>query len=527
MIFKIINSRVTIIGNFLLFLMALSSCRSDDDEPISNQNQNPEPFTVTVEEVFGTVAKIKWEAATDPDNDPISYSIWIEGEEIATNVQGMAYSFKGLVPKTGYACKVIAEDDKGGMTETNVAFNTSAMVIEWQKNFGGSESESARSIVPTADGGFVVVGISEFDNPSLFLAFDYWVLKLDSVGNRIWETRLGGSKTDQAMAVIETNDLGFVIVGGSESIDGDLDTNNGVADFWILKLDANGNLLWQTSLGGFNTDVARDVYQTIDGGYIVSGYTSSDDGDVSKSQGGGDVWMVKLDAGGSLVWENSYGGSGLDRAYSVLQLETGEYVLLGYSESSDGDVSDNNGQKDYWIAKISSFGEIIWEKSYGGSNNDLAYKIQQSTDGGFILVGNSESTDGDVTGNNGNRDYWVIKLDAFGNLVWENTFGGAGQDEATSIESLKEGGYIVVGFSDSSDGDLSNNKGLGDYWIIKIDEDGNLIWEANFGGSAYDVPGSIIQTLDGGLVVAGRSSSADGDVDENNGESDYWIIKIK
>ncbi|MCD6097265.1 T9SS type A sorting domain-containing protein [bacterium] len=175
----------------------------------------------------------------------------------------------------------------------------------------------------------------------------------------------------------------------------------------------------------------------------------------------------------TIQWQKCLGGSGYDYAYSIQQTDDGGFIVAGYSNSNDGDVSGNHGERDYWVVKLNSAGDLVWQKSLGGSSWDEAWSIQQTSDGGFIVAGYSESNDGDVSGHHGGYDYWVVKLDSAGDIVWQKCLGGSYWDYAYSIQQTFDGGYIVAGESRSNNGDVSGNHGWGDYWVVKLSpEDG-------------------------------------------------------
>ncbi len=401
--------------------------------------------------------------------------------------------------------------------------------IEWEKNYGGSAFEFASSVKQTTDGGYAIAGISrsaDGDVSGNNGEQDYWIVKLDIEGNIEWENNYGGSMRDHLLSMELTTDGGYILVGRSESNDGDVSKNNGGSDCWIVKLDAEGNLEWEKTYGGTSPDIASSVKQTTDGGYIVGARTSSSDGDVGGNNGGTDYWILKLDTEGNLEWENNYGGSGGEILHSIQQTTDGGYIVAGNSGSNDGDLGGNNGGSDYWIVKLDLEGNIEWEQNYGGSEGDTSPSIAQTTDDGYIVAGTSRSNNGDVSGNNGELDYWVLKLDIAGNQVWGKNFGGVDDDFARSIAQTTDGGYIAAGSSRSNDGDVSGNNGGTDYWILKLDMAGNIEWEKNYGGSDDDYIRSIAQTTDGGYIVAGESSSIDGDVSGNNGLLDFWVIKL-
>ncbi|MGM0480239.1 MAG: hypothetical protein ACQERC_13540 [Bacteroidota bacterium] len=308
-----------------------------------------------------------------------------------------------------------------------------------------------------------------------------------------WEKSLGGSLLDQVLSIQQTTDGGYIIAGDSDSNNGDVTGNNGDWDFWVVKLDTAGDLSWQNSLGGSGLDYLNAIRQTLDGGYIIAGYSESNDGDVTGNNGNGDCWVVKLDATGNMIWEKSLGGSQKEIANSIQQTTDGNYIVAGWSESNDGDVTENSGGSDYWIVKLDASGNIIWEKSLGGSGNDWANSIELTSDNGFIVAGQSDSNDGDVTGNNGSKDYWVVKLDSVGGLTWQKSLGGSGTDRAFSIQQTTNDGYIIAGWSSSNDGDLTANNGNNDAWIVQLDSVGTINWQKSFGGSENEGLWSIQQ----------------------------------
>jgi gliding motility-associated-like protein len=406
--------------------------------------------------------------------------------------------------------------------------------IQWENNLGGSKLDAGNAIEQTTDGGYVVAGeagSSDGDVGGNQGINDYWIVKLDGSGKLVWENNLGGSNWDVASDIEQTSDGGYVVAGASQSNDGDVDGNQGRSDYWIVKLDSRGQLLWENNLGGFDIDRANDIEQTSDGGYVVAGLSRSDDGDVGGNQGEVDYWIVKLDSRGQLLWENNLGGSDGDRANDIEQTSDGGYVVAGWSRSSDRDVGGNQGFRDYWIVKLDSIGQLVWENNLGGSSRDLAYDIEQTTDGSYVVAGEADSANGDVGGNQGSLDYWIVKLNSSGELVWENNLGGSDIDWARNIEQTANGGYVVAGSSNSNDGDIGGTQGTFDfdYWIVKLDSLGQLIWEDNLGGSRFDKAFDIEQTSYGGYVVAGNSLSSDGDVGGNQGKddrNDYWIVKL-
>ena len=414
---------------------------------------------------------------------------------------------------------------------TTLYLTAQAPVIEWQKSLGGSGDDFGYSIQQTTDGGYIVGGHSnstDGDVTGNHGGWDYWVVKLSNSGTIEWQKSLGGSGNDFGHSVRQTTDGGYIVIGSSESNDGDVTGNYGDDDFWVVKLSNIGTIEWQKSLGGSGYDAATSIRQTTDGGYIIAGTSTSTDGDVTGNHGNSDYWVVKLDSIGTIIWQKSLGGSGSDTGWDVKQTTDGGCIVVGFSSSSDGDVTINYGFSDYWIVKLDSIGVITWQKSLGGNILDEAFSVQQTIDGGYVVAGRSRSTNGDVTGNHGFYDYWVVKLNNSGTIIWEKSLGGSGSDYGFFIQQTTDGGYIVAGYSNSTDGDVTGNHGISDdYWIVKLSNTGSIVWQNSLGGTGSDVATSIQQTTDGGYVIVGYSNSTDGDVTGNHvGSTDYWVVKL-
>ncbi len=362
----------------------------------------------------------------------------------------------------------------------------------------------------------------------VFLVLFYLVGSLLSAQPTIeWQKTYGGSYFDQAYSIEQTTDGGYIVAGNTGSTDGNVFGNHGGFDFWVLKLDNTGSIQWKKALGGSNHDWPRDIHQTLDGGYIVCGYTLSNNYDVSGNHGETDAWVVKLNASGNIEWQKTLGGSADDQALSIQQTSDEGYIVAGRSESSDGDISNNYGGSDFWVIKLSNLGSIEWEKSLGGGNTDAATSIRQTLDGGYIVSGETASYDGDITDNHGNIDYWVVKLTETGVVEWQKTYGGFGADVPTEIQLTRDGGYVIVGFSGSNNsGDVTGFQGFMDFWIVKLSNNGDLQWQKTLGGMGPDWGRSIIQTTQGGFIVFGTTESMDGDVLDNDGGHEAWAVGL-
>jgi hypothetical protein len=407
--------------------------------------------------------------------------------------------------------------------------------IQWQKTLGGSSDDYGFNIQQTADEGYIVAGVTYSTDSDVTAnqgEADYWIVKMSATGTIQWQKTLGGSAEDYAFSIQQTADGGYIVAGLTNSTDGDITVNHGDYDCWIVKLNATGTIQWQKTFGGSLEDVALGIQQTTDGGYIVAGYTKSTDGDVTVNHGGFDYWIIKLNATGTIQWQKTLGGTGQDHATCIQQTADGGYIVAGSSNSYDGDVAENLGSYDFWVVKLDATGTIQWKKSLGGTYSDEAQSIQQTADGGYIVAGNTDSADGDVSGYHGSYDYWVVKLNATGTIQWQKTFGGSSDDVATCVQQTTDGGYIVAGWTYSTDGDVIRNNWdyyyVGyDYWIVKLSATGTIQWQTALGGSGDDDAFSIQETADGGYIVAGMSNSTDANFFENNGSYDYWIVKLE
>lgn len=398
---------------------------------------------------------------------------------------------------------------------------------------GGSGSDKLWSIVQTNDGGFFVGGDSDSNisgdkNENSRGGDDYWVIKLDSDGNMIWQKTYGGNEDERLWDVQQTMDGGFILGGYSRSrISGDKNENSqGGDDYWIIKLNSIGDIMWQNTIGGSGDDRIKKIVETNDGGYLLGGdSTSSISGDRTVSRfGSRDIWLVKLDSSGEIVWQHSFGHGNDQTITGLAKTNDGGFII---SSTVFGITAIHDA---FWVLKISASGNYIWDKIIQGDNSDWFPKISATLDGGYIMAGASDSDAfGDKSENSqGSFDYWVVKLDENGNVIWENTIGGSEPEQADSIIQCIDGGYFVSGYSSSNiSGDKTENSMGGDYWVLKLNNVGIIEWQNTIGGENADVRGRAIQTDDGSFLIAGYSdSNISGDKTENSrGSWDFWIVK--
>lgn len=411
--------------------------------------------------------------------------------------------------------------------------------IEWVKTFGGSREDEAVSITETPDGGFVVLGhtlsIDGDITTKTTIDADYWLLKVDSNGHLLWQKTFGGSQDDRATKVITTQDGGLAVIGFSRSNDGDVSNNNGFYDFWFIKLTANGQKLWEKSYGYDGNDQGQSLIQTTDGGYFLAGFmdyegflSSGDQSSQTKLRHGvGEFWGVKTDPLGNMSWHGYYGGSNNDRAYDVTQTPDGGFILVGHSESDDFNITNPFGSYDYWVVKIDANGQLIWQKNFGGSGIEIAYNITKSNDNHYYILGDSRSSDAQVSNPKGNADFWLLKIDDNGQLKWQKSYGGTQFDSGRKVIEKSNGELILFGNSRSSDVDVKNNHGQNDFWLVMTNKNGQIIFEKNYGGSRNDFGFDAIISQQGHIVMVGSSESSDKDVSLNKGNKDVMIVKLK
>ncbi|KAA5820862.1 hypothetical protein FPF71_17130 [Algibacter amylolyticus] len=427
-------------------------------------------------------------------------------------------------------------------TEESPKTAAESVTTSFVKSLGGTKNESAQAISKTSDGGYIILGYTQSLDGDITNktneSFDYWILKYDQNSNLEWQKTCGGTDDDRGNDIIQTSDGGYAVIGFSKSNDGDITNYQGAHDFWVLKLTASGTILWQKNYGFLGADIGNTIIQTNDGGFLLTGVL-----DVSASNGqgnskntnskssktlhaGGDYWAIKINTLGVIQWRNYYGGSFTDTPYDAIQTEDNGFLIVGSSDSNDVDIKDNKGTYDFWVVKLSETGTLDWEKSFGGSQTDEARAIVKSSDGNYIIVGNTRSSDIDVSNNNGAADLWAIKITPTGNLIWEKSFGGSSFDVALSISKTADNNFIIAGNSRSLDGDLTTNYGQNDAWLLKIDTNGKLLWQNTIGGSEIDFAYDAVELNNKSIIVVGDTSSSNFDLSTNNGFSDLLIFKL-
>ncbi len=434
--------------------------------------------------------------------------------------------------------------------------------IEWQKCLGGvygdtvqindttvyysSGEDLIQKIRKTNDGGYIVVGTTGSNNSDVsgnHGLMDIWVVKLNSTGIIQWQKCYGGSYNEYGSDIQQTTDGGYIVCGWTNSIDGDVLGFHGSPawenypynDYFILKISNSGSIQWKKCLGGNRDEKAYAIKQTSDGGYIVVGETkTNNNGDVTgynpNNLNTSDAWVVKLNSSGNIDWKKCYGDSKLDYFNSVEILNDGSFYFSGTTDSYQ--TIGSHGQYDFWVVKTDGFGNTQWQKFYGGSARDYGNSLKITPDQGFVFTGETYSYNGDVLGSNNidnnDTDVWVFRADNLGNILWQNSLGGTISEGGNDVVVTADGGYAVTGYTNSFNGDVGYNYGYKDFWIVKLNSTGNKIWEKCYGGVYDDVSNCIVETADGGFVLAGSIESNDfnSTISGSYGNGDGWVVKL-
>ncbi len=422
---------------------------------------------------------------------------------------------------------------------------TAELFMQWEISMGGTNYDECDTLYPTADGGCVVAGGS-YSGPSGNKSSinqgnaDYWFVKLDGSGNKEWENVYGGGADEYANRVLPTPDGGYLLAGWSLSVPSGNKTNAnaGARDYWLVKTDGSGNMLWEQVYGGTSRDWCWCMGVSSNN-YLLGGYSRSAGGTGNKTAariGNDDWWVICVDTNGNILWDAAYGGTAWQYLYDIQPTSDGGFLLTGESNSgiSGNKTSANQGYYDGWVMKIDASGNKQWERSYGGTTNDwLLTGIE--IDGGYIVGGSSTSgaTGNKSSGNNGGADWWVIKLDTNGDKVWEKGYGGTDWERLKSIQPTDDGGYLLFGTTWSGVGGNKTTANFGsgtaDYWLVKIDADGNILWQQEFGGDDDDYAiNTLIRASDGGYIMGGTSYSGTtgNKTTAGFGQGDYWVVKI-
>ena len=388
--------------------------------------------------------------------------------------------------------------------------------IEWQGCFGGSNTEYPKDIVSVLNG-YLVTGSTKSNNGDISFNHgltDAWVFKIDNDGLLIWEKTYGGSNGDNSKRILSDGQGNYYIVGATNSGDGDVsyDPYPNSWDFWIIKIDSIGNIIWEKVLGGTGDEVMWTSTLTDDGGVVAFGWTGSDDGDISIAYGGYDMWMVKLNSEGEKEWDFSIGTDNLDFGQVIIQTSDGGFLIGGSSSIGEGGnliCTPHSWAAEAILVKLDANLNIEWQQCYGGSDHDGATALAEVSDG-YVFGGGAGSNDGDISGWHGEVDIWIVKVDFNGNIIWQRCLGGSRLEGSSKLIITVNEDIIISGSTQSIDGDVTGNHTISehehDIWIVKLSGDGDLIWEQCFGGIWDEqVNFGFLKKSENNFVIAGQT----------------------
>lgn len=414
-----------------------------------------------------------------------------------------------------------------------VALQTNGQVPtqQWINSYGGDRNDIAYSAHSTDNGDVLIAGMSYSDDGDLNDnkgKADAWLLRINAQGQTIWSKNYGGSEHDAFYDIKSTADGGFVLVGTSFSADGELDENRGKADYWILKVNENGMVQWSKTYGGNDQDQASGIILMADGGYLVYGHSVSSDLENCGKGPKADAWVIRLDAGGDLLWSQTYGGEGNDLLKAAWLNSDASVLLVGYTDSQTSSLGEHQGATDAWAIKIATDGALLWSKQYGGTRADFVTSISQSDNNTYLLGGYTYSDDGDLSELQGLRDAWTFGINAQGTLLWSKSFGGSHHEEINAL-LLNDGNYLVGGYTWSADGPAETHFGNKDFYLRQMDATGSVLWQQNYGGSQSDILYYIVEGTEESIYLIGSSRSEDGALagTNNKGLEDVLVIKLK
>mgnify|MGYP001375110020 FL=1 len=427
-----------------------------------------------------------------------------------------------------------------GCVKSELSIENKNYELNYIKSFGGSNDDEANDIINTSDGGFMVIGSSTSSDGliqnKMGLESDIILMKFDSDKSIEWVKNYGGSRDDRGQSVVEVSGIGYALLGYSMSNDGDASSNEGFHDNWVILIDSKGDIIWEKSYGFSGHDHAYNIIKTKDGNLFFNGFldvtASRGLGSTKKvgksiKHGVGEFWCHKIDLGGNILWRKYFGGTNNDRSYDSVETSDGDFLIVGSSESKDIDISSPKGSYDIWVIKLSSNGDLLWERSYGGSKYETANSIIQSADKKIHILGSTLSNDKNISFQMGSSDFWLLTIDSDGNLLSEQTFGGSNFDKGKKIEIDSKDNLWLTGYSRSIDFDFSSNKGKNDAVLIQLSKNRILKEVFEIGAEGEDIANSLIHFNENEIIVAGYSDSKEDYFIENKGGKDIFLAFFK
>lgn len=406
----------------------------------------------------------------------------------------------------------------------STSFSQEASMV-WYKSFGGEGNDIVEEVISDSEKSVYVLGSIEMANEDGSPQFDIFIAKYTEGGIKEWYHELSGEGNDMGIAMKLGGDGNIHVLVSSDSRTGYFSENKGYEDLYLFNFDCNGELVSHKQFGGEFIDLPSSILLTNDGNLLISGHSRSTISQIN-NRGQMDFWVIKTDLFGNTIWEKTYGGSDEDYTVEILELYDGNYMLLGHSTSIDYDVPDNYGDLDISLMKLDNEGEIIWQQSYGGLYNDVASDIIELENGNVMIGGSTFSNNIDISFNNGNSDGWIFEVDQSGEIKWESTYGAEGNDYIQSLK-LENGLIKVLGNSYSETIQNKVNNGKEDVWFFNLAADRSIHTQHLIGGKSFENASSFILLSSNEVLITGRSNSNDAFSNGIGNDYDGFIAKIR
>ncbi len=346
--------------------------------------------------------------------------------------------------------------------------------------------------------------------------------------NILWERFYGGTQYDAGQKLLLMPDGSLIMAGEVRSQDGlGLANHSNNSDVFVRQMAAQGIIYWQKILGGKGMELLADIAPSPEGGVVVLATTDSYTGDPGEGEGYMDMWVVKISPQGDIVWKSRFGGTGNDRAYTIIPISSGGYLIGGSSGSRNGNMKSYRSIGiDSWVARLDEQGRLMWEKHFGGRKNEWATKLLEVRPGWFLVMNGSDSVDGDIEKNYGKKDAWIFMIDSWGNMEWQISLGAGKNDEIHDCLIAPNGDIMLAGTTLSSGGMIPEQRGRGDFWLVRMTQKGQVLWNRTFGGTWSEGISSICPSASGGYLLAGLTKSRDMDIDTLRGFYDALLVEV-
>jgi hypothetical protein len=516
-------STMKIFASLIIVASCFAACTKDIEE---NQQQTDAVLSADSSVIhlanssraidsFEIKAQGDWTLTTEPAN--VNW-FTLSDSSGSGNARIFVRSANFNIDSAGRSATIIIQPKDNSSSVVTIKVEQSRSTFShWSHLFGISNEDVLDRVLMTPDGGYLSIGVA---SPS-FGQFVSWIVKTDAQGNKIWDKTYGDVNMYFPPKAVTPQNDGYILYGIAQQPPATgIDSTK---DLWMYKIDENGDIQSQKKLS--TVTYGNSDFTTISsGGFIFFGFTQEDtyDGDIDN-----DIRLIRLDADGNMMWDRRYAAKFQNRPSDIIETADGGFIIAGYTDDYHPRTEVFNGTADAWIFKVDKQGNVEWQKEFGGSKKDQCQRLIATSDGGLLLACRTTSNDGDVSEGFGNEDTWLIKLDANHNVQWKQVFGGPGQDYPGWLMETGDGNYLVSGVIDCQYGGIPDGHGIFDAWVAKLDSQGQVLWQHLFGGSESDGFNSILAVGNNQYIAVGSSWSNDGDVSDATGGLDGWMMTFE